>query len=110
MTHKLDLLITNGRILDGTGKPGYEADIGIISGAIAVMGRNINKTDADRIIDAEGMVVSPGFIDTHSHDDAYLLINPQCQDKLRQGVTTNVIGNCGFPLHLCRMRIAMICA
>lgn len=98
MTHKLDLLITNGRILDGTGNPEYEADIGIISGSIAVMGHDINKTHADRIIDAEGMVVSPGFIDTHSHDDAYLLINPHCDDKVRQGVTTNVIGNCGFSL------------
>ena len=98
MTTKLDLLISNGRILDGTGNPEYEADIGIISGSIAVMGHDINKTHADRIIDAEGMVVSPGFIDTHSHDDAYLLINPHCDDKVRQGVTTNVIGNCGFSL------------
>ncbi len=98
MTNKLDLLITNGRILDGTGKPGYDADIGIVDGEIAVMNRDLGKTHAERIIDAGGMVVSPGFIDTHSHDDAYLLINPQCEDKVRQGVTTDVIGNCGFSL------------
>ena len=98
MTHKLDLLITNGRILDGTGNPAYDADIGIIGGQIAVMARDLGKTHAQRVIDAEGMVVSPGFIDTHSHDDAYLFINPQCEDKVRQGVTTDVIGNCGFSL------------
>ena len=98
MTNELDLLITNGRILDGTGNPGYEADIGIVGGEIAVHGRDISKTHAKRVIDAGGMVVSPGFIDTHSHDDAYLLINPQCDEKVRQGVTTDVIGNCGFSL------------
>ena len=98
MTNELDLLITNGRILDGTGNPGYEADIGIVGAEIAVLGRDISKTHAKRVIDAGGMVVSPGFIDTHSHDDAYLLINPQCEDKVRQGVTTDVIGNCGFSL------------
>jgi N-acyl-D-aspartate/D-glutamate deacylase len=98
MTNKLDLLITNGRILDGTGNPGYEADIGIVGAEIAFMGRGIGKSHAERVIDAGGMVVSPGFIDTHSHDDAYLLINPHCDDKVKQGVTTNVIGNCGFSL------------
>ena len=98
MTDKLDLLITNGLILDGTGNPAIDADIGVIGGEIAVMARDLSNTHAKRIIDAEGMVVSPGFIDTHSHDDAYLLINPQCEDKVRQGVTTNVIGNCGFSL------------
>jgi N-acyl-D-amino-acid deacylase len=98
MTNQLDLLITNGRIIDGTGNPGYEADIGIVGGEIAVMGHDISKTHADRLIDAEGMVVCPGFIDTHSHDDAYLLINPHCDDKVRQGVTTDIIGKCGFSL------------
>ena len=98
MTAKLDLLITNGRVLDGSGNPAYDADIGIIDGEIAVMARDLGKFQAVRVIDAEGMVVSPGFIDTHSHDDAYLFINPRCDDKVRQGVTTDVIGNCGFSL------------
>jgi len=52
MTHKLDLLITNGRILDGTGNPGYEADIGIVGAEIARMGRRISKRHAERVIDA----------------------------------------------------------
>jgi N-acyl-D-amino-acid deacylase len=54
--------------------------------------------DAKMVLDATGMVVSPGFIDTHSHDDAYILIDPQCSQKVVQGVTTDVIGNCGFSL------------
>ena len=98
MTNQLDLLITNGRIIDGTGNPAYEADVGIVGSKIEIMERDLNKLTADRTIDADGMVVCPGFIDTHSHDDAYLLINPQCDDKVRQGVTTDVIGNCGFSL------------
>lgn len=98
MDEKLDLLITNGRILDGTGNPAYEADIGVIGGEIAVMAPDLAKTRAERIIDAGDLVVTPGFIDAHSHDDAYLLINPRCDDKVRQGVTTDVIGNCGFSL------------
>jgi N-acyl-D-amino-acid deacylase len=98
MTIKLDLLIKNGRIIDGTGNPYYYADIGIVDGKIACLKHSLDTSNAKRIIDAEGMTVSPGFIDTHSHDDAYLLINPRCDEKVRQGVTTDVIGNCGFSL------------
>ena len=98
MTNDLDLLIKNGRIIDGTGNPYYEADIGVADGQIVAIARGISRSTAKRIIDAGDRVVSPGFIDTHSHDDAYLLINPQCDDKVRQGVTTDVIGNCGFSL------------
>ena len=98
MTNKLDLLITNASIVDGTGNPCYEAHIGIAAekspSSVAI---SANR-HAERTIDAEGMMVCPGFIDTHSHDDAYLLINPQGDDKVRQGVTTDVIGNCGFSL------------
>jgi N-acyl-D-amino-acid deacylase len=95
---KLDLLITNARILDGTGNPGYAAHIGIVDGKIASVSRDISPSNTRRTIDAEGLTVCPGFIDAHSHDDAYLLITPQGDDKVRQGVTTDVIGNCGFSL------------
>jgi len=95
---KLDLLIANASVVDGTGNPSYEADIGIVDGKIAGISRKISDSDAAQIIDAEGMAVCPGFIDTHSHDDAYLLVKPQGNAKVRQGVTTDVIGNCGFSL------------
>jgi N-acyl-D-amino-acid deacylase len=98
MRQKLDLVISNGSIIDGTGNPGYHAHIGIVDGKIACIMRDIGNSNPTRIIDAEGMTVCPGFIDAHSHDDAYLLIKPQGDDKVRQGVTTDVIGNCGFSL------------
>jgi N-acyl-D-amino-acid deacylase len=95
---KLDLLIANASVVDGTGNPCYAAHIGIVDGKIACISRDISQSNTVRTIDAEGMTVCPGFIDTHSHDDAYLLVNPQGDDKVRQGVTTDVIGNCGFSL------------
>jgi N-acyl-D-amino-acid deacylase len=98
MTRKLDLVISNGSIIDGTGNPCYPAHIGIVEGKIACISRDISNSNTARVIDAEGMAVCPGFIDTHSHDDAYLLIKPQGDEKVRQGVTTDVIGNCGFSL------------
>jgi N-acyl-D-aspartate/D-glutamate deacylase len=98
MPEKLDLLITNACIIDGTGNPSYTAHIGIVSGKIACIRRDIKNSNAIRTINAEGMSVCPGFIDAHSHDDAYLLINPQGDQKVCQGVTTDVTGNCGFSL------------
>ena len=95
---KLDLLIADARIVDGTGNPSYTAHIGIVAGKIACISRDIKNSNPARKINAEGLTVCPGFIDTHSHDDAYLLIKPQGDDKVRQGVTTDVIGNCGFSL------------
>jgi N-acyl-D-amino-acid deacylase len=98
MKEKLDLVISNGSIIDGAGNPAYHAHIGIENGKIVRIMRDMSRMPAARIIDADGMTVSPGFIDTHSHDDAYLLVNPQGDDKVCQGVTTDVIGNCGFSL------------
>lgn len=98
MMEKLDLLITNASIIDGTGNPSYTAHIGIVAGKIACISRDISYSNTTRKIDAAGMTVCPGFIDTHSHDDAYLLIKPQGDEKVCQGVTTDVIGNCGFSL------------
>jgi N-acyl-D-amino-acid deacylase len=95
---KLDLLIKNGRIADGTGNPSYRADVGISKGRIACIGRGINKGEAKRVIDAADLIVSPGFLDAHSHDDAYLFVNPQCDEKVLQGVTTDVIGSCGLSM------------
>ena len=98
MMEKLDLLITNANVIDGAGNPSYKAQIGISDGKIACIRRDIRNSNAVRTIDADGMTVCPGFIDTHSHDDAYLLLSPQGDQKVCQGVTTDVTGNCGFSL------------
>lgn len=96
MQEQFDLLIKNGHLIDGTGNPYYKADIGISNGEIIRIDREINQKGLQRVIHADGSIVSPGFVDTHSHDDLYLLINPTCDEKILQGVTTTVIGNCGF--------------
>jgi N-acyl-D-amino-acid deacylase len=98
MTTRYDMLVKNGRIIDGSGNPWFKADIGVVGGAIAALSRTGEGMEANRVLDASGMVVSPGFIDAHSHDDAYFLIDPQCSQKILQGVTTDVAGNCGFSL------------
>ena len=90
----LDLKITGGTVYDGTGRPGVRADIGIAGRAIADVG-DLSRAETRRELDARGRVVCPGFIDTHSHSDAYLLLEPSAPSKLYQGVTTEVVGNCG---------------
>jgi N-acyl-D-amino-acid deacylase len=90
---KYDLAVLNGRIVDGAGNPWYKADIGISRGRIRLIGRLDGP--AREKIDAEGLIVAPGFIDMHSHSDTLLLVNPLAESKIRQGVTTEVIGNCG---------------
>ena len=89
-----DLIIRSGTIIDGTNRPGFSADLAIQEDRIAAVGTV--SGDAEQTIDATGRVVSPGFIDVHSHDDFALLDRPLCDFKIMQGVTTEVIGNCGF--------------
>lgn len=84
-----DVLIRNGRIVDGTGNPWYSGDVAIKDGKIAAIGRLSNPT-AKRVIDATGLVVAPGFIDLHTHTE--LLGEPDAQSKLREGVTLDVMG------------------
>lgn len=87
-----DIVIKNGMVMDGTGNPWYHADIGIEGDRIKTIGR-IN--DGTKTIDASGHIVTPGFIDIHTHTDLPILIDPKAQSKIRQGVTTEVIGMCG---------------
>ena len=94
---KADIIIRNGTIIDGTGKPGYFADVAIEGDKIAYIG-NLKGVSAPLEIDATGKVVTPGFIDSHSHSDMHLFTNPLCQSAVRQGVTTEVVGNCGFSM------------
>ncbi|MBS3937262.1 MAG: D-aminoacylase [Peptococcaceae bacterium] len=89
----LDVLIKNARIVDGTGSPWYFGDIAVQGQSIVGLGRVDSL--AVRLIDAGGMVVAPGFIDAHSHSDMALLKSPLAESKIRQGVTTEVIGQCG---------------
>lgn len=86
-----DLLIKGGRIIDGSGSPWYEGEVAVKNGKIAAVGRLVNPT-ARRVIDATGLVVAPGFIDLHTHSDYTLLVDGDAQSKIRQGVTTEIIG------------------
>ncbi len=88
-----DILLKNGKIIDGTGNPWYSADVAIENGRIAAIGTNLG--DATKVIDVKGHIVSPGFIDIHSHSDLPVLIDPMAHSKIRQGVTTEVVGQCG---------------
>ncbi|MCR6623797.1 MAG: D-aminoacylase [archaeon YNP-LCB-024-027] len=89
-----DILIVGGRVIDGTGGPWYRADIAIKDGKITAIGK-IRGVDAKRVIDANGLMVAPGFIDMHSHSDYTLMVDGRALSKIMQGVTTEVIGNCG---------------
>jgi N-acyl-D-amino-acid deacylase len=91
LRNQFDLLIKNGAIIDGTGKAEILADIGIRDGIIKTIGK-IDSTSADRIIDATGHKVVPGFVDIHTHTDSAILRLPTADSKLRQGVTTEVGG------------------
>lgn len=97
---KLDLLIKNGTVIDGSGMPRYRADVGVSRGKIVEIGR-ISST-AQEVIDAEGMIVSPGFIDGHTHMDAQISWDPLGTCSCWHGVTSVVMGNCGFTLAPCR--------
>lgn len=98
--NKFDVIIRNGRIADGLGGAPFRADLGIRGDGIAVIG-DLSGAKAKQVIDASGRLVTPGFIDIHTHTDVELLVNPRGESKIRQGVTTEVSGNCGsspFPL------------
>jgi N-acyl-D-amino-acid deacylase len=90
----LDILIRNGWIADGTGNPTYPTNVAIEGDRIVDVGR-LEGAEAARTIDATGKIVCPGFIDTHSHSDRTLLPNPEAQSTIRQGITTEIVGNCG---------------
>lgn len=89
-----DIVIQSGQIIDGSGSPRFSADIAIKEGKISSIG-NLPSIQADTKINASGLIICPGFIDMHSHSDLVLLVNPLAESKIRQGVTTEVIGNCG---------------
>src|SRR5215472_14413759 len=91
----IDILIRGGTLIDGSGRPGELVDLAVRGGRIAAIGRSL-PADAAKVIDADGLVVTPGFIDIKTHSDFTLPINPKAESKVRQGVTTEIIGHCGF--------------
>jgi len=89
-----DLLIRGGTVIDGTGASGRRADVAIQGGRIAAVGADLAK-DGARIIDAKDRVITPGFIDIHSHSDEAMFVNDALESALHMGVTLVVCGNCG---------------
>jgi len=90
-----DIKIAGGQVIDGTGAPARRADLGISGDTIVAVG-DLSREAAGRTIAAPGLTITPGFIDMHSHSDWRLWANPRAESKIRQGVTTEVVGNCGF--------------
>ena len=93
----LDVLISGGWVIDGTGNPPFRADVAIEGDRIVDVGR-LPGAVAERVIDAAGLHVTPGFIDAHSHSDWTVLSNPTAESAIRQGVTSEIVGNCGIGL------------
>ena len=89
----LDLLLQGGTVIDGSGNPGYRASVGVEDGRIVLL--RAGPASATRVIDVHGLTVAPGFIDPHSHSDFVFFREPRPDMKLRQGVTTEIVGNCG---------------
>ncbi len=88
----LDLLIRNGLIIDGTGSPGYYGAVGVQGDTLHILRGDVSQVEAGRVIDARDHVVSPGFIDMHSHGGMTILKEPRHEPKVRQGITTELIG------------------
>ena len=97
-----DLLLSGGTIIDGTGRPGFTADVALTGDRIVAIGPGLSHKDAKKVIDMQGMVVCPGFIDHHTHYDAQVLWDPLVTCSPWHGVTSIIMGNCGVGLAPCK--------
>ncbi len=99
MPARYDLLIQRGKVFDGSGAPPRIADIGVLDGQVVGISETpLASADATRVIDANGLWVTPGFIDIHTHYDAELLLEPGLQESVRHGVTTCFVGSCSISM------------
>jgi len=97
-----DLVLNNGWVVDGTGRPGFAGSVGILRGRVARIGKGEQALEGREVLELDGLAVCPGFVDVHSHSDLSILGNPRAESSLRQGITTEIAGNCGWsmaPLH-----------
>ncbi len=92
--YMLDRLIKNGVVVDGSGGDPLEANVGIEGDRIVYVGRE--EVEAGDVLDARGLIVSPGFIDSHAHSEFTILADGRAEGKVFQGVTTEINGNCGL--------------
>lgn len=90
-----DFLIRGGLLVDGTGGPSRHTDVGVTAGRVTALGEIPQGVESAEVLDARGYVVAPGFVDIHSHSDFTLLVDPRAMSSVSQGVTTEVVGNCG---------------
>ena len=94
----LDLIVRNGTIVDGSGLPGYRGDVGVQNGRIVSVGRPLTNAEARSVVDATGRIVTPGFVDPHTHYDAQVCFDPYAFPAIEHGITTVVTGNCSLSL------------
>jgi N-acyl-D-amino-acid deacylase len=90
-----DLLLSGGTLVDGTGAPRRLADVGIRAERVVAVG-DLRRYEAQRRLDVSGLFVAPGFIDIHAHSELTLLVDPRAASKVRQGITTEISGQCGL--------------
>jgi N-acyl-D-aspartate/D-glutamate deacylase len=91
---KYDILFEGGHVVDGSGNTWFRADVGVVGDKIEAVG-DLRGAQAGRRVNAKGHIVAPGFMDIHSHSDIPLLIDPRVESKVYQGITVEVVGNCG---------------
>ena len=89
-----DSILAGGTVYDGSGAPGFAADVGIREGRITVLG-DLSEAEAGERLDASGLAVAPGFVDLHTHSDFTLVVNGRAESQVHQGVTTEAVGQCG---------------